>query len=242
MDEKLQKVLARAGVASRRAVEQWIEAGRVTVNDQIATIGQRVSPTDQISVDGKPIKIEIPTSYEVIIYNKPLGEICSENDPEGRRTVFEALPPLRHQRWIMVGRLDINTSGLILFTTNGELANRLMHPKYEIEREYMCRVSGNVSRHVITTLKKGVILEDGPAKFDRVDFVKGENLNVWYRVMIKEGRKREVRRLWESQHLQVNRLFRSKYGCISLPDDLPQGKSRQLSPIEKQDLANLVSL
>jgi len=242
MNEKLQKVLARAGIASRRTIEKWIEQGRITVNQNVAQLGQRVMSSDQISVDGKPVSIDIDTVSDVLIYHKRLGEICSENDPEGRMTVFSALPKDIKQRWIMVGRLDINTSGLLLFTTDGELANRLMHPKYEIEREYSVRVCGTVTPLMLANMRKNVELSDGPAHFEKVEHVKGDNVNSWYRVMIREGRKREVRRIWESQNLLVNRLVRIRYGCVSLPDDLPLGKHRRLTTLQKNELANLVGL
>lgn len=242
MNEKLQKVLARAGLASRRTIEEWISQGRITVNGEVASLGMRVSLDDHVTVDGQVITLDVPDEFDVLIYHKRLGEICSERDPEGRPTVFDALPQDQKQRWIMVGRLDINTSGLLLFTTQGELVNRLMHPRYEFEREYQVRVRGAVSPQILNKLKSGVQLEDGPAHFEQVEYLRGEQSNIWYRVIIKEGRNREVRRLWESQGISVNRLVRVRFGAIKLPHDLAQGKYQFLSPVEKQALLKAAAL
>lgn len=226
MSEKLQKVLANAGVGSRREMERWIEQGRVSVNGSIATLGARVEEKDEIRVDGNVLSAraqQIPC--RVIIYNKPEGEICSRKDPEGRKTVFDRLPRIAQGRWISVGRLDINTSGLLLFTNDGELANRLMHPSHEVEREYAVRVFGEVTEQTIRQLQKGVTLEDGEAHFDSVKrrVAADDSVNQWFTVTLKEGRNREVRRLWESQDVKVSRLIRTRYGNIELPNRLPTG-------------------
>jgi 23S rRNA pseudouridine2605 synthase len=226
MSDKLQKVLANAGIGSRREMEKWIEAARISVNGKLATLGDRVEPADKIRVDGNPLSTssEAPTC-RVLMYNKPEGELCSRKDPEGRPTVFDRLPAIKNGRWIAVGRLDINTSGLLLFTNDGELANRLMHPKHEVEREYSVRVFGEVEEIMLKRLPDGVELEDRNAKF--TEFVKKpgdeESQNTWYNVSLSEGRNREVRRLWESQGLQVSRLIRVRYGTLELQKRLPQG-------------------
>lgn len=245
MSDKLQKVLANAGKGSRREMEKWIEQGRISVNGSIATLGDRVEPSDQIKVDGVAL-VQQPdkTICRVLMYNKPEGELCSRKDPEGRSTVFDRLPKILNGRWIAVGRLDINTSGLLLFTNDGELANRLMHPKHEIVREYAVRVFGEVDNKIISTLKKGVELEDGMAKFTTIQQRKGEeeSLNNWFNVTLSEGRNREVRRLWESQGLQVSRLIRVKYGELELQKRLPQGGWIELELPELNALRKSVQL
>ena len=237
MADKLQKILANAGLGSRRGIEKWIEEGRVSVNGQVATIGDRAQDTDRISVDGKPVKI-VAQVHRHLLYNKPPNEICSRNDPEGRRSVFKSLPRLEKQRWISVGRLDYSTSGLLLFTTDGELANKLMHPSFQIEREYAVRVLGNVTEDKLTAMREGVLLEDGLAKF--TDIQKGqeedESANQWYYVVIMEGRNREVRRLWESQDLTVSRLKRTRYGSFFIPSAVKSGKSIELKGSDIDDL------
>lgn len=244
MSEKLQKVLARAGLGSRREVEQWIAAGRVSVNGQIVSLGVRVESDDKIRVDGKPVRTAAAeeATCRVIMYHKTEGEVCTRNDPENRRTVFDNLPRVSAGRWIGVGRLDLNTSGLMLFTNDGELANRLMHPSFQIEREYAVRVFGDVQEGHIKALKKGVKLEDGPAKFDNIVQRGGEGINHWFYVTLSEGRNREVRRLWESQELQVSRLIRVRYGSLALPRDLSQGTWRELSLDEVNYLREQVQL
>lgn len=224
--EKLQKVLARAGLASRRELERWIAGGRVSIDGKLATLGDRVSGDEKIRVDGKLInlKVSIESKTKVLIYNKPEGEICSMDDPEGRATVFANLPNLKQGRWVMVGRLDINTSGLLLFTNDGELAHRLMHPSYELEREYAVRVKGEVDKAMLSRLRNGLDLEDGFAKFDTITDAGGEGLNHWYHVTLKEGRNREVRRLWESQNITVSRLMRVRFGDITLPRTIRRGR------------------
>lgn len=241
MDEKLQKVLARAGYGSRREMEGWIEGGRVTVNGRTASLGDRVSASDKILVDGKKLAAADPQAVPqtVLLYNKPEGEICSRKDPEGRPTVYERLPALRHARWVGVGRLDINTSGLLLFTTDGELANRLMHPSRQIEREYAVRVRGAVSEEVIERMHEGVLLEDGMARFTDIQYFAGEGANHWYHVVIMEGRNREVRRLWESQGVTVSRLKRVRFANIFIPSTVKVGDYCELS---KEDVKSLYKL
>lgn len=232
--ERLQKILSQAGFGSRREMERWIEAGHVFVNGARATLGDSASVDDKISVKGKlianPLKIEQKT--RILLYHKPVGEISSRSDPKHDKTVFDNLPYLKRGRWVQVGRLDINTSGLLLFTNDGELANRLMHPKYELEREYAVRVHGQVSPDAIKNLTKGVLLDDGMAKFKKIEFRGGEGSNSWYHVVLSEGKNREVRRLWESQGIEVSRLIRIRYGKLYMPRSLARGRSVELSPAE----------
>ncbi|MEQ3515569.1 23S rRNA pseudouridine(2605) synthase RluB [Pseudoalteromonas sp. BZB3] len=230
MSEKLQKVLARAGVGSRREMEKYIDSNRVSVNGKVARLGDRVEENAVIRVDGHVVKIEQQEERvcRVLMYHKPEGELCTRKDPEGRRTVFDRLPRLEGDRWIAIGRLDINTSGLLLFTNDGELANRLMHPKYEVEREYSARVFGEVTNQTLSTLTKGVELEDGPAKFLKIKPMGGEGINKWFNVTLTEGRNREVRRLWQSQEVEVSRLIRIRYGKLELNKRLPQGGWEEL--------------
>jgi 23S rRNA pseudouridine2605 synthase len=232
MTEKVQKVLARAGLGSRREIETWITEGRVRINQKKATLGDRVGNNDRLFVDNKLIDTISNRDDDtvVLMYNKPEGEVCTRHDPEDRPTVFEALPPLNGGRWIMVGRLDINTRGLLLFTNDGELAHKLMHPSSNLEREYNLRLQGEVTDEIIENLLEGVMLEDGLAKFNSIEFMGGTGLNQWYRVTLKEGRNREVRRLWESQGCTINRLMRTRYGSISLPRELSQGAWEYLKP------------
>ncbi|RAI72708.1 23S rRNA pseudouridine(2605) synthase RluB [Pseudomonas fluorescens] len=243
--EKLQKVLARIGVGSRRDVEAWISHGRIKVNGKDATLGQRVDMHDAITIDGKVIKREeaAESVRRVIMYNKPDGEICTRVDPEGRPTVFDKLPRPKEGRWINIGRLDINTTGLLMFTTDGELANRLMHPSYEMDREYAVRVRGEVDDEMIERLKAGVVLEDGPARFTDIQQAPGgEGFNHWYHCVVMEGRNREVRRLWESQGLVVSRLKRVRFGPVFLNSDLPMGRWREMSQYEVDVLSAEVGL
>ncbi|RCU50496.1 MULTISPECIES: 23S rRNA pseudouridine(2605) synthase RluB [Corallincola] len=244
MSEKLQKVLARAGLGSRREVEQWIAAGRVSVDGDVVELGTRVEEDAKIRVDGKLIRTTPAeeTTCRVIMYHKPEGEVCTRNDPESRRTVFDNLPKIGAGRWIAVGRLDLNTSGLMLFTNDGELANRLMHPSFKVEREYASRVFGDVSDDKLKALRKGVMLEDGKAKFDKIQVKGGEGINQWFYVTLSEGRNREVRRLWESQELKVSRLIRVRYGALTLPRELPQSTWRELSLEEVNYLREEVQL
>ncbi len=243
--EKLQKVLARIGVGSRRDVEAWITQKRIKVNGVEASLGQRVDLHDAITIDGKVIKREeaAESVRRVIMYNKPDGEICTRDDPEGRPTVFDKMPKPKEGRWINIGRLDINTTGLLMFTTDGELANRLMHPSYEMDREYAVRVRGEVDDEMIERLKAGVVLEDGPAKFTDIKQAPGgEGFNHWYHCVVMEGRNREVRRLWESQGLVVSRLKRVRFGPVFLNSDLPMGRWREMSQHEVDILSAEVGL
>ena len=242
--EKLQKVLARAGYGSRRALEAWIRDGRVRVNGRVAELGERVGPDDRIEVDGRLLGRTATTESppRVILYNKPQGEICTREDPEGRPTCFEKLPRPREGRWISVGRLDFNTSGLLLFTTDGELANRLMHPSSSLDREYAVRIHGSVDEAMIKRLKEGVLLEDGVAKFTDVRYYDGDGANRWYHVAIMEGRNREVRRLWESQDVEVSRLKRVRFGPVVLPSTLTVGRWLDLRPEEIDALYRVVGL
>jgi 23S rRNA pseudouridine2605 synthase len=246
MSEKLQKVLARAGHGSRREIEAMIAAGRVSVDGKLATLGDRIenSKALKIRIDGHLVSIaESATEVcRVLAYYKPEGELCTRSDPEGRPTVFDRLPRLRGSRWIAVGRLDVNTCGLMLFTTDGELANRLMHPSREVEREYAVRVFGQVDDDKIRQLSKGVQLEDGPAAFKTLKFGGGEGINQWYNVTLTEGRNREVRRLWEAVGVQVSRLMRVRYGDINLPKGLPRGGWTELDLPAVNYLRNLVGM
>lgn len=234
LEERLHKVLAQAGLGSRRALEQRIADGLVKVNGEVAQVGQSITGGDKIEIDGKTFVASALTEpARVLMYNKPEGEVTTREDPEGRPTIFEALPALKGARWIAIGRLDINTTGLLLLTTDGELANAMMHPSYEVEREYVCRVRApegmdNVPDNIVDRLARGVALEDGPAKFDEIERIGGSDSHDWFRVLLKEGRNREVRRLWESQGCQVSRLKRIRYGDVSLPQPLLRGQSQEL--------------
>lgn len=242
--EKLQKVLARAGLGSRRKLEEWIRDGRIRVNGKIAELGARVGPRDQIEVDGEPLGqgAGAESPVRVLLYNKPQGEICSRQDPEGRPTCFDQLPPVKQGRWVAVGRLDYNTSGLLLFTTSGELANRMMHPSAELDREYAVRVRGDIDELMLERLRAGVELEDGLARFTDIQFHGGEGANAWYHVVLMEGRNREVRRLWESQKVTVSRLKRVRFGPVVMPSTLIQGRWLELRPEEIDALHRLVGL
>lgn len=228
--EKLQKVLAQAGFGSRRAMEEWIIAGRVSVNGEPATLGMRVLPGDLIKTERRTIRVgEREHAVRVLLYHKPEGEIVSRDDPEKRASVFDKLPKLRGQKWIAIGRLDFNTSGLLIFTTSGELANRLMHPRFEVEREYAVRVQGTMTEEQINrALIEGVALEDGPVTFEKLEDEGGEGFNHWYRVMLKEGRNRIVRRAFDALGLPVSRLIRVRFGIINLPSRLKRGMTAEL--------------
>jgi 23S rRNA pseudouridine2605 synthase len=240
--EKLQKVLARTGLGSRREMERWIESGRVLIDGRQAKLGDRVDAEAAISVDGKVITTGESGKTRVLLYHKPPGEVSSRKDPEGRKTVFDKLPKLKNGRWISVGRLDYNTSGLLLFTTDGELANALMHPSSNIEREYMVRVKGEVTQDTVERLLDGVMLEDGVARFTDIVDGGGEGRNHWYYVVIMEGRTREVRRLWESQDCVVSRLKRTRYGNVFIPPKVKQGMYVELEKKEVRDLYNIAGL
>lgn len=244
MTEKLQKVLARAGFGSRRELESWIEKGRVKVNGKVATLGDRVADDDKIVVDGKKLapQNKARTERRVILYNKPDHEVSTRKDPEGRATVFDRLPPIKHGRWVAIGRLDLNTSGLLLFTTDGELANRLMHPSYQIEREYAVRVMGDVTQAMVQQMHEGVVLEGNLCRFTDIQYFAGEGLNRWYHVVLIEGRNREVRKLWESQGVKVSRLKRVRFGPIFIPSSVKKGRTQELSKSEVNKLLKLVEL
>jgi 23S rRNA pseudouridine2605 synthase len=237
--ERIHKVLSNAGLGSRRQIEGWIREGRIKVNGKPAGIGDRIVLSDRISLDDKPIKLQsvIPTTTRIIACYKPAGLICTRNDPEGRKTVFDDLPRLTKGRWINIGRLDINTTGLLLFTNNGELANRFMHPSSNIEREYAVRTLGTATDRQLDLLREGIMLEDGQAGFSMIMDVGGEGTNHWYHVVLTEGRNREVRRLWESQGLKVSRLIRVRYGSYQLPRKKRPGQCWEL---EQKDIDALL--
>ncbi|MBE4587773.1 23S rRNA pseudouridine(2605) synthase RluB [Vibrio navarrensis] len=245
MNEKLQKVLARAGHGSRRELEALIKSGRVSVNGVVAKLGERLEDENAlVRIDGHAVSVKAQEEVicRVLAYYKPEGELCTRHDPEGRRTVFDRLPKIRGSRWISVGRLDANTSGLLLFTTDGELANRLMHPSRQVEREYLVRVFGEVNEHKVRNLVNGVQLEDGLARFEDVVYTGGEGMNHTFYVVINEGRNREVRRLWESQDCTVSRLKRVRYGDIYLDKKLPRGGWMELELKDVNYLRELVEL
>lgn len=217
--ERVQKVLANAGFASRREIDRLIQAGRIVIDGKPAIPGDRLSGSERVLIDGKPVKfpaIDSKPVGEVLVYHKPLGEITARRDPEGRKTVFEALPRPARGRWITIGRLDLNSSGLLLFTTDGELAHRLMHPSFEIEREYAVRIRGQLNDDQLTQLRTGIPLEDGMARFEQIDEMGGGNTNSWYQVRLNEGRNREIRRMFEAIGITVSRLMRIRYGPVAL--------------------------
>ena len=242
--EKLQKVLATFGLGSRREIEQWIKDGRIKINESLAKLGDRVATEDKIKIDDRPVRLKPKEEikHRVLIYHKPAGEICSRKDDQDRPLLFDALPKIRGKRWILIGRLDFNTSGLLLVTTDGELANRMMHPSFEIEREYAVRVLGKITQEMLLRLKKGVKLEDGMARFEEIKEAGGEGANHWYHVMLREGRNREVRRLFESQGVKVSRLIRIRFGSIGLPRFLRAGQWKDLDKNEIDSLRTLVGL
>jgi len=237
-------VLATAGLGSRREIEQWIREGRIRVNDRLAQLGDRIVEGDVVKVDGRPLSWKRLGHHrrEIIIYNKPEGELVARHDPQGRRTVFDRLPRPKHGRWVTVGRLDVNTSGLLLLTTDGELAHRLMHPSQQVEREYAVRIFGEVGDQQLRQLVNGVELEDGPARFEEVTVSGGEGINRWFHVVIMEGRKREVRRLWEAVGLTVSRLKRVRYGPVILDSSVKVGRWRELDPREREAVLAMVGL
>ena len=242
MSERLQKLIANAGYGSRRWAERLIEQGRISVNNKEATLGDKATIADKVTIDGRLIDLKRYSEEEtkVLMLNKQAGVICSNKDEEGRKSVFDYLP--ENTRWVMVGRLDLNTSGLLLFTNNGDLANKLMHPSSEIDREYAVRVLGRVSDEDIKQLTSGIELEDGFAKFHKVTLGGGDGANRWYHVVVREGRKREVRRLWEALDFKVSRLIRTRFSDIRMPDNLRANQSELLKPKQVQALLNAVKL
>ena len=230
---RIHKVLAQSGYGSRREIEKAISEQKVKVNNEVAILGQPVLNSDKITFNGKIVRLKEENILpRVLIYHKPEGELVTENDPEGRVTVFERLPRIKRSKWISIGRLDFNTSGLLIFTSHGELANRLMHPRYEIEREYSVRILGELSEEQMNELRKGIELDDGLAKFDKIYFEGGERANRWYRVTLKEGRNREVRRMFESFGITVSRLIRVRFGDTILPSHLKRGMFVELKQNE----------
>lgn len=250
--ERIQKALARQGLGSRRQIESWIRDGLIRLNGAVVELGQQVEAGDVVMHNGRKIIIRdaLQSLPRVLMYHKPEGQVCSRSDPEGRPTIFDRAPGLKHSRWIAVGRLDINTAGLILLTDNGDLANKLMHPSNQLQREYAVRVMGKASAEQLKSLTHGVELEDGPARFEEIVERSGDDgfepgqvgLNRWYHVVLMEGRNREVRRMWEAVNLKVSRLMRVRYGSVMLPKGLRPGKYRELEAAEVRELAELAGI
>jgi 23S rRNA pseudouridine2605 synthase len=242
--ERLQKVLAQAGFGSRREMEEWIAAGRVSVNGEPATLGMRVVAGDLVKTERRTIRVgEREHAVRILLYHKPEGEIVSRDDPEGRASVFDKLPKLRGQKWVAIGRLDFNTSGLLIFTTSGDLANRLMHPRFEVEREYAVRVQGTMTdEQIAQLLKQGIDLDDGNVKFEKIEDEGGEGFNHWYRVMLKEGRNRVVRRSFDALGLPVSRLIRVRFGLVNLPPRLKRGMTAELGEGEVAQVLDWVGM
>ena len=232
--ERLQKLLATAGLGSRREIEQWIRDGRVSIAGRVAQLGERAAATDDIRLDGRPVELQAPGRRQVLVYHKPMGEVTTRRDPAGRPTVFDRLPEPAAGRWVVIGRLDVNTTGLLLFTNDGALAHRLMHPSAEVEREYLVRVHGLPGPEVLRRARAGVMLGDGLARFDSIEPGGQSGSHSWYRVTLREGRNREVRRLWEGLGFEVSRLSRLRYGRVKLPEDLRPGGWRLLPAVEAE--------
>lgn len=236
MSERIQKLLAAAGLGSRRGIEEWLAAGRLKVNGQVARLGDRADAGDRFELDGRPLQLGQPAAVAspagpaVLLYHKPVGEVTTRSDPQGRPTVFERLPPAPQGRWVVVGRLDVNTSGLLLFTNDGGLAHRLMHPSFEVERRYLVRVRGIPGAEMAARLLRGIELEDGMAHFDRIEPAGQSEGHAWFQVALREGRNREVRRLFEAAGHEVSRLKRLAYGPFELPEDLRPGQARLVAP------------
>jgi 23S rRNA pseudouridine2605 synthase len=232
--ERIQKLLAAAGHGSRRGIEEWLRAGRISVNGKAAQLGDRAEPSDRFELDGRPLHTAASADAgiaAVLLYHKPVSEVTTRSDPQGRPTVFDHLPAAPSGRWVVIGRLDVNTSGLLLFTNDGQLAHRMMHPSFEVSRRYLVRVRGTPGPEIVEKLQRGMVLEDGPASFDRVEPQGRSEGHSWYQVTLHEGRNREVRRLFEAAGYEVARLKRLSYGPFELPDDLQAGKSLLLSGV-----------
>jgi len=228
--ERIQKILARAGLGSRRSLEAAIKAGAIRINGKVCELGSSLAEDDRVEFNNRHYRVITSTQpQQTLLYNKPVGELTTQRDPEGRKTVFDRLPKPDHGRWVAIGRLDINTSGLLILTTDGELANAMMHPSSQVDREYACRVFGQVSQAQLQALRDGVELDDGPARFNDISVAGGGESNQWYQVTIMEGRNREVRRLWETQGVEVSRLQRVRYGAAFLPKGLLRGQWHWLS-------------
>lgn len=231
--QRLHKLLALSGLGSRREMETLIASGRITINGITAQVGAGVVASDVVRLDSRPLRLQFEAELpKVLIYHKPEGEIVSQDDPEKRTTVFDKLPHIKGGRWVAIGRLDINTSGLLIFTTSGELANHFMHPRYEVEREYAVRIFGELTEGQLLQLTQGIELDDGPANFDVIHPLGGEGANHWYKVILREGRNREVRRLFEAFQLPVSRLMRVRFGPVNLPPRLKRGMMLELEPKE----------
>ena len=236
--QRLHKLLATQGLGSRRDMEELIASGRVTVNGEIAKVGAGVTQYDIVRIDSRPVRLQFEAELpQVLIYHKPEGEIVSQDDPEGRASVFDKLPKIKQGKWIAIGRLDINTSGLLIFTNSGDLANRFMHPRYEVEREYAVRIFGELTEEQMSLLTQGIELEDGPAAFDSISAQGGEGANHWYQVILREGRNREVRRLFEAFQMPVSRLMRVRFGPVNLP---PRVKRGQMLKLEQKQVVDLL--
>jgi 23S rRNA pseudouridine2605 synthase len=241
--QKLQKMLASAGMGSRRDMESRIEAGLVTVNGEKASLGMRVGATDKVMLEGRHVKLNFEVELpRILIYHKREGEIVSRDDPKARTTVFDALPRVRNGKWIAIGRLDFNTEGLLIFTTSGELANRLMHPSFEVEREYSVRIMGELSQEQMRSMTAGIMLDDGKAYFERIAEMGGEGSNRWYQVIIKEGRNREVRRMFEAMGMMVSRLIRVRFGMVNLPPRIKRGQMLELESVQVASILKWVDL